>query len=322
MMTRYFESVDGDHRLTMFPVGRQGMWQLYKQAQKCFWVPEEINFSRDRTDYESRLTPGQQRFVDRVLAFFAASDKIVNINIAKRFKEDVNIMEADAFYDFQMAMENIHAETYALQLDTIVGDRAKRDSLLSALETMPSVKTLTDYMFRCIDSSEPFPRRLLMMACVEGVFFSGCFCAIYWLRNRGLMPGLGHANELIARDEGLHTQFALYLYMQLLGDCRLDAATTHDVFREAVSIAKSFVLDALPEPLPEMNAGLMSQYIECVADGLLRLIDVPPLYRVKNPFPFMEQLNLDNKTNFFETRVSEYSKPKNSKGEWDVAADF
>lgn len=317
--------ISGDRRLTFFPVCRPGLHQYYKDAQRCFWTPEEIDFSKDREHYDSRLTPGQRRFVDRVLAFFAASDKIVNMNLAKRFKDDVPIMEAECFYDLQMAMENVHAETYALQLDTIVSDPRRRDALLDALNTLPAIKSMTDWMFTCMNSNESFAKRVLRMACAEGVFFSGCFCAIYWLQNSaGLMPGLGHANELIARDEGLHTMFALFLYTMIEPDQRAAEHEVHEIFDAAVQIAKTFILDALPEPLPSMNAPMMSQYIEYVADNLLTLIDVKPLYRTKNPFIFMEQLNLENRTNFFERRVSEYSKPKSAPQEkWnDKPVDF
>jgi ribonucleotide reductase beta subunit family protein with ferritin-like domain len=249
----------------------------------------------------------------------------VNVNLAKRFKEDVPIIEVEMFYDFQMMMENIHAETYSLQLETIVNDVAKRDRLLNALNTIPSIRALTDWMKNCIESHENFAKRLLMMACAEGIFFSGCFCAIYWLQNNGLMPGLGHANELIARDEGLHTRFALHLYNMIEPAHKLSCAQIHSLFGEAVKLAKEFTNDALPEPLAEMNADLMSKYIESVADNLLCMIDVPILYGTKNPFAFMNQINFDNRTNFFERRVSEYAKPKsaeNEKEDWTVAKVF
>lgn len=316
--------IPGDRRLTFFPISRPGLFQYYKDAQRSFWTPEEIDFSKDREHYDTRLTPGQRRFVDHVLAFFAASDKIVNMNLAKRFKEDVPIIEAEAFYDIQMAIENVHAETYALQLDTIVTDTKRKNELLDSLNKIPSIKAMTDWMFACMSSDESFAKRLLRMACVEGIFFSGCFCAIYWLQNKGgLMPGLGHANELIARDEGLHTMFALFLYTMLDADAKPSQAEVHDIFDAAVQIAKTFIISALPEPLPEMNAALMSSYIEYVADNLLSLIDIKPLYGTKNPFPFMEQLNLENRTNFFERRVSEYSKPQSSDADnWDDPVQF
>jgi len=254
------------------------------------------------------LTPGERRFVDHILAFFAASDRIVNINIIDRFRNELPILEVQYFYDFQCSMEDIHAETYALQLQTIVPDERERQRLLDAINTMPIVAKMTKWMFDTVESELPFCQRLLRMACVEGIFFTASFCAIYWLQNRGLMPGLGHANEFIARDEALHTEFAIHLYT--LCSERLSPETAHSTVAAAVAIAKQFAAESLPTGLSEMNSELMSQYIECVADNLLALADYAPLYRSKNPFGFMEQLNLANRTNFFERRPSEYSKEK------------
>lgn len=306
MSTYNIPPIAGDNRLTVFPIGRQDIWDMVKTAQKTFWVAQEIDFSRDRQDYERRLTADERQFVDYILAFFACGDKLVNINLADRFKRDVPILEVEFFYDQQMAIENVHAETYALQLDTIVPSAARRAELLDAMNTNPSIKALTDWIRNCTSSAAPFAERLLGMACVEGIFFSGCFCAIYWLQNSGKMPGLAHANELIARDEGLHTEFALLLYTKVSEP--LPIARVHEIFRNAVLLAKNFTAAAMPRNLAEMNTNLMSQYIENVADGLLQYIGLPKLYNTPLPFSFMKQLSLENRTNFFERRVSEYSK--------------
>lgn len=311
--------IPADSRVVTFPIGRPAFWAYYERARDSYWTPAEIDFSKDYDHYERKLTPGQRRFVDHILAFFASGDKLVNVNLAERFKREVPILEVEYFYDMQMAIENIHAETYALQLDTIISDISRREQLFNALDEMPVVKRLADYIRSCTESSEPFAVRVLRMACVEGVFFSGCFCAIYWLQNRGLMPGLGQANEMISRDEGLHTEFALCLYNET--EERASTTQVYDIFREAVGIAREFIVSSMPEPLPEMNAALMTQYIEYVADNLLDRIHVPRLYNRSNPFPFMKQLNLENRTNFFERRPTEYGKAKKSTN-WVASNDF
>lgn len=313
--------IPADSRLTAYPVGRQETWEYYTKARDCYWVPKEIKFSDDRVHYLTRLTPGERRFVDHVLAFFAASDRVVNINIVERFREDIPILEVQYFYDFQLAMEDIHAETYALQLQTIIPDEASRMHLLDAINTIPVVKMMTQWMYDTIESPLPFAARLLRMACVEGIFFTATFCAIYWLQNRGLMPGLAHANELIARDEALHTKFALHLYS--LCTEKLPVETIHEIFDGAVAIAKEFANSSLPTGIYEMNSALMSKYIECTADNLLTLLDVDVLYGTKNPFPFMDQINMDNRVNFFERRPSEYSKEKTQDNDdWEVVVEY
>lgn len=301
-----------DSRLTTFPIFRPSLWSYYQDAYKCFWTPEEISVSTDVSHYESKLTQGERHFVKYVLAFFAASDGIVNLNLARRFKKDVKILEAGYFYDYQIMMENIHAHTYSILLDAIIPSKIEKEYLLNAITTMPVIKKMSNYMFRCIDSDEPFAKRLLRMACVEGIFFTGCFCAIYWLQNRGLMPALGHSNELIARDEALHTMFAMFLYTLLDDRFKLTQDEIYAIIREAVELAKEFIREALPNGLSGMNADLMSAYIECQADNLVTLIDLPPIYGSKHDFGFMEQINLKNRTNFFERRVSEYSKVQNA----------
>lgn len=301
-----FELIPEDSRLTTFPICRPEVWAWYKDAQRCFWTVEEINVSNDVIQYATKLTKGEQRFVKHILAFFAASDGIVNLNLAKRFKDDVKILEAGYFYDFQIMMENIHAEMYSILLEAIIPSKTERDELLTAAVTMPIIKEMSDYMFKCINSGAKFGDRLLRMACVEGIMFTGCFCAIYWLQNRGLMPALGHSNELIARDEALHTMFAMFLYNMTLE--KLTEEEVVEIVCEAVVLAKKFITDALPNNLPEMNAQLMGDYIECQADNLVALININPIYGTKHNFHFMEQINLTNRSNFFERRVADYSK--------------
>lgn len=309
-----------DSRLTAYPIGRQSIWNYYTKARNSFWVVNEINFADDRVHYLTRLNDGERLFVDHVLAFFAASDRIVNINIVERFRQDIPILEVQYFYDFQLAMEDIHAETYALQLETIVDSQASRERLLDAINTMPIVKVMTKWMFDTIESDLPFGERLIRMACVEGIFFTAMFCAIYWLQNRGLMPGMGHANELISRDEALHTEFAIHLYS--LCSEKLTTECVHKTVDDAVTIAKQFAEVSLPTGLVEMNSTLMGKYIECVADNLMVMMGVPAKYKSKNPFAFMDQLNFDNRTNFFERRPSEYSKQKTADDDWDAEVRY
>lgn len=312
-----------DSRLTTFPIARPELFAWYEDASKCYWTVQEVSTSKDVSDYETKLTAGEKHFVKHVLAFFAASDGIVNLNLAKRFKKDIKILEANYFYDFQIAMENVHAHTYSILLDAIIPSKAERVKLLNAIQTMPIITKMSQYMFQCIDSKAPFAERLLRMACVEGIFFTGCFCAIYWLQNRGLMPALGHSNELIARDEALHTMFAMFLYTMISPEYKLSREKVYEIFTEAVELAKEFIREALPTGLSEMNAELMIPYIECQADNLVTLIDLPPIYNSKHDFHFMEQQNLTNRTNFFERRVSEYAKAASAdKGDFDVTMDF
>ncbi len=314
-----FELFLEDSRLTTFPIHRPNLWAWYKDAQRCFWTVEEINVSNDVIHYATKLTKGEQRFVKHILAFFAASDGIVNLNLAKRFKDDVKILEAGYFYDFQIMMENIHAEMYSILLESIIPSKGERDELLNAAKTMPIIAEMSDYMFKCIASDGVFGDRLLRMACVEGIMFTGCFCAIYWLQNRGLMPALGHSNELIARDEALHTMFAMFLYN--LQNEKLSKDAVVEIVCEAVVLAKKFIIDALPNNLPSMNAQLMSEYIECQADNLVSLIGIKPIYGSKHGFHFMEQINLTNRTNFFERRVADYSKVSRADTNVDVVPE-
>lgn len=322
MLLRPIKSIPGDDRLTTFPIARPGVFQYYKDAEAAHWGVAEVSISKDAEDWH-KLTKPQQHAVKAILAFFAASDKIVNINIVKRFKKDIPILEVEYFYDTQVAIENIHAHMYSLLLDTIVPDAAERESLLNATKTVPVIGLISEYMFKCINSEEPFAKRILRMACVEGVFFTGCFCIIYWLTSKGLMPGLGHSNELIARDEALHATFAMFLYDMIEPQFKLSQEEIYEIFREACEIAKQFVEYALPTAMNGMNSTLMVQYVHCCADNMLALIDVPSLYKAKHEFHFMDQINLRNRTGFFERRVSEYGKVKNAdKVKGEIKRDF
>lgn len=295
-----------DSRYTTRPIARPGLWKYYEDHQKSYWVPGEVSLAKDIDHFENKLTPDERHFVKHVLAFFAASDGIVNLNLAARFRQEIPILEVQYFYDFQIMIENIHAEMYSDLLDKLIIDPRERERLLDAMHTIPVVGKMTQWMLDCVDSRESFAARLLRMACVEGLFFTGCFCAIYWLQARGLMPGLAHSNELIAKDEAFHTMFALFLYTMIRPQEQLTPDEIRVILRAAVTIAKEFITAALPINLPEMNAGLMGTYIECQADNLIVLLDLPPIYGSVSDFHFMEQINLKNRTNFFERRVAEY----------------
>lgn len=296
-----------DKRFVLLPIHYQSIWEMYKKAVASFWVAEEIDLYQDLSDWE-KLSKDEKHFISHVLAFFSASDGIVNENLCLRFYNDVQIPEARCFYGFQIAMENIHAETYALLIDTYIKDNKEKDYLFNAMETVPCVKKKADWAMKWIYSeTADFASRLIAFAAVEGIFFSGSFCAIFWLKKRGLMPGLTFSNELISRDEGLHTDFACLLYNML--EEKLDNKQILDLITEAVEIEKEFISEALPVSLIGINAKLMCQYIEFIADRLLREIGLPSHYNSKNPFDWMELISLEGKTNFFEKKVSEYQKP-------------
>lgn len=277
---------------------------MYKKAEASFWTAEEIDLGQDLKDWEG-LNDGERHFISHVLAFFAASDGIVNENLAINFMNEVQIPEARCFYGFQIMMENIHAETYSLLIDTYIKKQSEKDFLFNALENVPAVKKKGEWALRWIES-ENFTERLVAFAAVEGIFFSGSFCSIFWMKKRGLMPGLTFSNELISRDEGLHCDFACLLYSMLQN--KLPQERVHEIIRDAVSIEQEFVTDALPVDLIGMNAKLMSQYIEFVADRLLVSLGCSKIYNATNPFDFMEMISLQGKTNFFEKRVGEYQK--------------
>jgi ribonucleoside-diphosphate reductase beta chain len=290
-------------RFSLFPVHHEDMWRMYKQAVASIWTAEEVDLSMDKW---SSLKPDEQHFLKYVLAFFATSDGIVNENLASRFMHEVQLPEARCFYGFQIAMENIHGETYALLLDHYIKDTTEKRELFNAIETIPCVKLKANWALRWIDSTDSFAKRLVAFAAVEGIFFSGSFCALFWLKKRGIMPGLTFSNELISRDEGLHTDFACLLYKYCPD--KLTDETILEIITDAVRIEKVFITDALPVELIGMNSTLMSQYIEFVADRLLVALGTKRHYMSTNPFDWMEMISLQGKTNFFEKRVSDYQK--------------
>lgn len=292
-------------RFVMFPIQYPEIWLLYKKHVASFWTTEEIDLGRDTKDW-NELSVDDRHFVKHVLAFFAASDGIVLENLAERFICEVQVPEARAFYGFQLMMENIHSETYSLLLDTYIKDRVEKDRLFRAIDTVPCIQEKARWALRWINSNNSFAERLAAFAAVEGIFFSGSFCAIFWLKKRGKMPGLTFSNELISRDEGLHCEFACLLYSML--QHKLSQSTVQSIIADAVAIEKQFVCDALPVSLIGMNAELMSQYIEYVADRMLLSLGYGRLYNTANPFEWMEMISLQGKTNFFEKRVGEYQK--------------
>lgn len=304
MTTEYLLN-DEQKRLVLHPIKNQTLWDLYKKQQKCFWTAEEIDFSKDIKDW-NKLKVEEKHFIKHVLAFFAASDTIVNINLLERFLVDVKILEAQVGYTFQAMMENVHSEVYSLMIDTYIKDKKEKDFLLNAVENIDCVAEKANWAMKWIESEDSFARRLVAFAVVEGVFFSGSFCAIYWLKERNLMPGLTLSNEFIARDEGMHVEWACTLYSMLSN--KLDEATVHSIVSEAVDIENKFITESLPCKLIGMNSENMTQYIKYVADILLVDLGYSKFYKEKNPFDFMENISLEGKGNFFETRVSQYQK--------------
>lgn len=297
--------VENKDRFVLFPIQHNDIWEFYKKAEASFWTAEEIDLSHDLVDW-ANLTDGERHFISHVLAFFAASDGIVNENLAENFLSEVQYTEAKFFYGFQVAIENIHSETYSLLIDTLIKDNKEKDKLFKAVETLDCVKKKADWALRWIDQGS-FQERLVAFAAVEGIFFSGSFCSIFWLKKRGLMPGLSFSNELISRDEGLHCDFACHLYTKHVNN-QLSKETVTGIIKDAVEIEKEFVTDALPVALIGMNADLMCEYIEFVADRLLMELGCDKVYNASNPFDFMEMISLQGKTNFFEKRVAEYQK--------------
>jgi ribonucleoside-diphosphate reductase beta chain len=295
---------ENPNRFVLFPIQNPEVWDFYKKAEASFWTAEEIDLSQDQKDWNG-LTDNERHFIKHVLAFFAASDGIVNENLAINFMQEVQMPEARCFYGFQIMMENIHSETYSLLIDTYIKDPKEKDYLFNALETVPAVQRKGQWALKWINS-ENFAERLIAFAAVEGIFFSGSFCSIFWLKKRGLMPGLTFSNELISRDEGLHCDFACLLYSYL--ENKLPEARVQDIIRDAVTIEQEFVTEALPVSLIGMNSRTMSQYIEFVADRLLVSLGCGKIYNSTNPFDFMEMISVQGKTNFFEKRVAEYQK--------------
>lgn len=298
---------ENKRRFVMFPIKYHEIWQMYKKAEASFWTAEEIDLSKDIGDWNNKLNDNERFFISRVLAFFAASDGIVNENLVENFSAEVQTPEAKCFYGFQIMMENIHSETYSLLIDSYIKDPKEADFLFNAIENIPCIKKKADWALRWINDDEAlFGERLVAFAAVEGVFFSGSFASIFWLKKRGLMPGLTFSNELICRDEGLHTDFACLLFSHL--NNRPDAKIVERIITEAVDIEKEYFTDALPVSLLGMNCALMCQYVEFVADRLLVALGNKKVYNVNNPFDFMENISLAGKTNFFEKRVSDYQK--------------
>jgi len=293
-------------RFVLFPIKYHDIWEMYKKAESSFWTAEEIDLLQDLQDWNNKLNKDEKHFIKHVLAFFAASDGIVNENLAVNFLNEVQFPEARCFYGFQVMIENIHSETYSLLIDTYIKDPEEKDKLFHAIDTIPCVGKKAEWALRWIKNGS-FVERLIAFAAVEGIFFSGSFCSIFWLKKRGLMPGLSFSNELISRDEGLHCDFACLLYTRYIEN-KLPEKTVKQIITDAVSIEKEFVVDAIPVKLIGMNADLMCQYIEFVADRLLVALGCSKAYNATNPFDFMEMISLQGKTNFFEKRVSEYKK--------------
>lgn len=294
-----------NNRLTVYPIQYNKIWETYKKQQAAFWTAEEIDFSNDYTDFE-KLSDNEKHFIKMVLAFFAASDTIVNINLGERFLKDVQIREAIITYTYQMMMESIHSEVYSLMIDNIVRNPEEKLKLLNALTEYPCISKKAEWARKWIESDAPFAQRLIAFAIVEGIFFSGSFCSIFWIKKKNLMPGLCDSNELIARDEGMHTDYAILLYSMIIN--KIDETIIHDMFKEAVTIEQEFICESLPCSLLGMNSNLMSNYIKFVADRLLLQLNYTKIWNIECPFDFMESISMEGKTNFFESRPTQYQK--------------
>ena len=314
---------ENPNRFVLFPIEHHDIWQMYKQQQACIWTAEEIDLAQDLHDWRNKLTDDERYFIKNVLAFFAASDGIVNENLAENFVSEVQYTEAKFFYGFQIMMENIHSETYSLLIDTYIQDPAEKDMLFHAIDTIPAVKKKAEWALKWINSPH-FQERLVAFAAVEGIFFSGSFCSIFWLKKRGLMPGLSFSNELISRDEGMHTDFAVMLHNNHLAN-KVPEARIKEIIMSALEIEKEFITESLTIRLIGMNSDLMKQYLEFVADRLLMELGCSRVYNSENPFDFMANISLQGKTNFFEKRVGEYQKSgvmNKSEDSFDFDTDF
>ena len=314
--------ISDEKRYVMFPIQYDDIWQMYKKQVDCFWRPEEIDLTKDLKDW-NELTPDERYFISMILAFFAASDGLIIENLASRFMNDIQISEARAFYGFQIAMENIHSHTYSLLIETYIKNNDEKYMLFNAIENYPCIKKKSEWAKKWInDNRSVFATRLVAFACIEGIFFSGAFCSIYWLKKRGLMPGLTFSNELISRDEALHTEFAILLYTKL--QKKINKSRVYEIIKEAVDIETEFICDALSCRLIGMNSEMMTQYIKFVADRLSVQLGYDKIYNVNNPFSFMELISLESKVNFFEKRVSDYALATKSKddGIFEFNADF
>jgi ribonucleoside-diphosphate reductase beta chain len=297
---------ENKNRFVIFPIKHHDIWEWYKKMEASFWTAEEIDLSQDINDWNNKLNDEERYFIKHILAFFAASDGIVNENLAENFVNEVQYAEAKFFYGFQIMMENIHSETYSLLIDTYVKDESERDELFNALEVFPAIKKKADWALKWIES-DSFAERLIAFAAVEGIFFSGAFCSIYWLKKRGLMPGLTFSNELISRDEGVHCDFAVHLHNHHLVN-KVPKTRIREIIVDALNIEREFITESLPVSLIGMNAALMTQYLEFVADRLLVELGCDREYNTSNPFDFMDMISLQGKTNFFEKKVAEYQK--------------
>ena len=293
-------------RFVIFPIQHDDLWEWYKKQQACFWTAEEIDLQSDLNDWNTKLTDDERYFIKHVLAFFAASDGIVNENLAENFVNEVQYSEAKFFYGFQIMMENVHSETYSLLIDTYIKDEKEKDNLFKAIDVFPAIKKKADWALQWIES-DSFAERLIAFAAVEGIFFSGSFCAIFWLKKRGLLPGLTFSNELISRDEGMHCDFAVHLHNHHIVN-KLSKERITEIIVSALDIEREFITESLPASLIGMNSKLMTQYLEYVTDRLLEEFGCNKVYKATNPFDFMEMISLEGKTNFFEKRVSEYQK--------------
>ncbi|MGB5272645.1 MAG: ribonucleotide-diphosphate reductase subunit beta [Flavobacteriaceae bacterium] len=295
-----------DDRFVIFPIKHHDLWEWYKKCQACFWTAEEIDLHQDATDWNNKLNDDERYFIKHILAFFAASDGIVNENLAENFVSEVQYAEAKFFYGFQIMMENIHSETYSLLIDTYVKDEKEKNILFKAIENFPAIKKKADWALKWIESPS-FAERLIAFAAVEGIFFSGAFCSIFWLKKRGLMPGLTFSNELISRDEGMHCDYAVHLHNKHLRN-KVSKKRITEILVDALNIEREFITESLPASLIGMNSKLMTQYLEFVTDRLLVELECEKVYNSTNPFDFMDMISLQGKTNFFEKRVSEYQK--------------
>lgn len=311
-----------NNRLTVFPLKYPDIWVTYKKMQAAFWTEDEIDWSKDRDDFK-KLNENERKFIKYVLAFFSASDTIVNMNLGERLSQDVKILEAIITYQFQMMIENVHAATYSLQIENIIEDKEEKEIILNAIETVPCIKKKTAWMLKWVESEESFGTRLIAQAISEGIFFSGSFCAIFWLKQKNLMPGLISSNELIARDEGMHTDFSIQLYHMLKE--RVSEEKVHNMFREAVETERDFICESLPCSLLGMNSDLMEQYIKFVADRLLVELHYEKIWNIENPFSWMEAISIEGKTNFFEYRPTQYQRAdvlNETKNSYNLDDDF
>ncbi|OYX86548.1 MAG: ribonucleoside-diphosphate reductase [Flavobacteriales bacterium 32-34-25] len=297
---------ENKNRFVIFPIKHHDIWEWYKKMEASFWTAEEIDLSQDLHDWNNKLNSDEKYFIKHILAFFAASDGIVNENLAENFVNEVQYAEAKFFYGFQIMMENIHSETYSLLIDTYVKDETEKDELFNALDVFPAIRKKADWALKWIES-DSFAERLIAFAAVEGIFFSGAFCSIYWLKKRGLMPGLTFSNELISRDEGVHCDFAVHLHNHHLVN-KVSKERIKEIIVDALNIEREFITESLPVSLIGMNSGLMTQYLEFVTDRLLVELECERVYNTANPFDFMDMISLQGKTNFFEKKVSEYQK--------------